>query len=74
MEVAVRYRLPITFIILNNNGIYAGEDRITDQQRDPLNLRILLSSLNFLFRLMPLVFYSNFSSKFRVESVVYRGL
>jgi len=30
IEVACRYNLPITFIILNNNGIYSGIEKLTD--------------------------------------------
>jgi 2-hydroxyacyl-CoA lyase 1 len=38
VEVAVRYRLPITFIVLNNNGIYAGEECLDEAKRDPVSL------------------------------------
>jgi 2-hydroxyacyl-CoA lyase 1 len=39
IETAFRYNLPITFIIMNNNGIYAGLDEKTfneiQQDNDP---------------------------------------
>eukprot|EP01123_Difflugia_compressa_P008443 TRINITY_DN2512_c0_g1_i1.p1 TRINITY_DN2512_c0_g1~~TRINITY_DN2512_c0_g1_i1.p1 ORF type:complete len:310 (-),score=49.62 TRINITY_DN2512_c0_g1_i1:138-1028(-) len=36
VEVAVRYQLPITFIVLNNSGIYCGESELITN--DPLKL------------------------------------
>jgi len=35
IEVACRYELPITFIILNNNGIYSGSESIQDRTAIP---------------------------------------
>jgi len=36
VEVACRYNLPITFIVVNNNGIYRGIDKLpTDGQPIP---------------------------------------
>jgi len=35
LEVICRYELPVTIIILNNNGIYAGLDKIEDIHKIP---------------------------------------
>jgi len=39
VEVAVRYNLPITFIILNNNGIYCGQAELP-ASRNPLEIPV----------------------------------
>ncbi len=33
LEVACRYRLPITFVIINNSGIYAGLDELPEDRK-----------------------------------------
>jgi 2-hydroxyacyl-CoA lyase 1 len=49
IETAVRYRLPITFIVVNNNGIYSGIDAASYSEaaeaKDALSLTLPPTSL-----------------------------